>query len=201
LAAPLLLGVDQSWWPGAKTALIAFAAFVALIAFAAFILRKPGLLIKWVEVFSRIFPQKFQKALRDFFLSGAYSFHILRQPRIIASLVLFSFFFVGVQALSNYFVFLAFGWRLSFWAALIVLLTLQVVSIPPSALGKIGIFEYMVILALSIYGVEKEEALGYAVLLHLVVYLPKIMMGFCFIARGRSTKRPPPAETGGLEIK
>ena len=87
---------------------------------------------------------------------------------------------MGAQALSNYFLFLAFGMGLSFWVALVVLLAVQVGNIPPSVPGKVGIFEYAVILALSVFGVTKGAALGYAVMLHVVAYFPKIMMGFWF---------------------
>ena len=181
LAVPLFVGVEQSWFPGTKTALISFIVLLAFVGFIAFVLWKPGLFLRAVEVFSRIFPQKFRKTLGDFFSSGTKSFQILKSPPIMGGLVLFTFFFVGLQVLSNYFVFLALGLKLSYWAALVVFLTLQVGSIPPSSPGKIGVFEVMVILALAVYGIEKAEALGYAVLLHLVVYVPKIVMGGWFV--------------------
>ncbi len=179
LSVPFFMAVEQEWWPGPKTALL---VLIALFALLAFLLWKPEFIIKSAQVFTKLLPGRFQKSLGDFFSSGVRSFQILKNPRIIGGLVLFSFFFVGLQALSNFLVFWALGMKLSFWAALMVLLTLQVVSLPPSSPGKIGIFEYLVILALSVYGIEKTEALGYAVLLHLVVYLPKIVIGFFFIA-------------------
>ena len=191
LAVPLFVGVEQSWFPGTKTALISFIVLLAFVGFIAFVLWKPQLsfprkreshvFVKLAEMFSRIFPQKFRKTLGDFFSSGTKSFQILKSPPIMGGLVLFTFFFVGLQVLSNYFVFLALGLKLSYWAALVVFLTLQVGSIPPSSPGKIGVFEVMVILALAVYGIEKAEALGYAVLLHLVVYVPKIVMGGWFV--------------------
>jgi uncharacterized membrane protein YbhN (UPF0104 family) len=48
--------------------------------------------------------------------------------------------------------------------------------------GKIGIFEYMVILGLSLFTIDKADAMGYALMLHVVSYLPKIILGFIFMA-------------------
>lgn len=188
LAIPFFLGIDQEWWPGTNTVLLALVAFVALMTLIAFVAFKPELFIRIARVISRIFPQRFRKTLGDFFSSGVESFQVLKKPVVLGGLLGFSFAFVGIQALSNYFVFLALGLKLSFWAALIVLLTLQVVSIPPSSPGKLGVFEVMVILALAVYGIGKTEALGYAVLLHVVVYAPKIIMGFWFIAKKKARK-------------
>lgn len=53
---------------------------------------------------------------------------------------------------------------------------------PPSVPGKIGVFEYAVILALSLFDISKSQALSYGIMLHLVAYLPKILMGLIFIS-------------------
>jgi len=65
---------------------------------------------------------------------------------------------------------------------MVLLLIVQAGNAPPSVPGKIGIFEYMVILGLSFFGIEKADAMGYALMLHVVSYLPKIILGFIFMA-------------------
>jgi len=59
-------------------------------------------------------------------------------------------------------------------------LAAQAGALPPSVPGRIGIFEYAVILALSAFGIAKNDALSYALMLHVVAYLPKILIGFFF---------------------
>jgi len=66
-------------------------------------------------------------------------------------------------------------------AALFVLLVRQLGEIPPAAPGKIGIFEYTVIVALAAFGIARTPALSYAVMLHLVAQVPKIILGGAFV--------------------
>jgi len=50
-------------------------------------------------------------------------------------------------------------------------------TILPSSLLHIGVFHYLCILTLAIFGVEQHAALTYALLLHAVVYLPTVVGG------------------------
>ncbi len=80
--------------------------------------------------------------------------------------------------ITNYLVFVAIGLAVPIWAALLILVVTQVgAAVIPSAPGQVGVFHYLAVLSLSVFSVEKEVALGYAVLLHLVVYLPMMLMG------------------------
>jgi hypothetical protein len=61
------------------------------------------------------------------------------------------------------------------------LVVLQVGTAVPSSPGRIGVFQYLVILALSIFAVDKNVALGYSIVLYLVVYVPVVLIGsYCF---------------------
>jgi len=57
------------------------------------------------------------------------------------------------------------------------LVVLQVGMAVPSSPGRIGVFQYLVILALSIFAVDKNVALGYSVVLYLVIYVPMVLIG------------------------
>jgi N-acetylglucosaminyldiphosphoundecaprenol N-acetyl-beta-D-mannosaminyltransferase len=74
--------------------------------------------------------------------------------------------------LVNYIIFFALGLSPSFTAALFLLVVLQVGIAVPSAPGKLGIFQYLCILALAPFGVGKSNALIYSVLLYLVAFGP-----------------------------
>ena len=62
-------------------------------------------------------------------------------------------------------------------AAFFVLIVLQVGTSVPSTPGKIGVFQYLAVLALAPFGVAREPALTYGVLLHVVGCGPVIMLG------------------------
>jgi len=70
-----------------------------------------------------------------------------------------------------------------------VLLAVQAGNIPPSVPGKLGVFEYAVVLALSVFGVSKGMALSYGIMLHIVAYLPKIVLGMVYISSSKVTAR------------
>ena len=92
-----------------------------------------------------------------------------------------------VAALTNYLLFLAFGLELPFVAAVFLLVLTQAGSVPPSLPGKIGIFNYLTVVGLGSYGIDRGTALGYSILLYAVALLPKVILGAAFVAARGST--------------
>jgi len=90
-----------------------------------------------------------------------------------------------LSVVTNYFLFLAVGLQLPPVAALFVLVVLQVGNVPPSLPANLGVFHYLVILALSFFAIDQSVALGYAWLLYSVALLPKIIIGTAIVARER----------------
>jgi hypothetical protein len=45
------------------------------------------------------------------------------------------------------------------------------------------VFHYLSVVTLGLFGVEKELALSYGVLLHLVTYLPPSLLGVVYLGR------------------
>ncbi len=146
-------------------------------------------LFKWGKSFSRILPLRLRDRFLGFFDRSLRAFAQLKSLRTLTVLSLWTLAIVGGQILSNYFLFRAFGLSLSIWVALFVLLALQVGAIPPSSPGKVGIFEYAVILSLGLFGVNKNVALSYGLVLHAVAYLPKILLGLVYFTKLDITPR------------
>ncbi len=64
------------------------------------------------------------------------------------------------------------------WSATIFLLVvLQIGTRVPALPANLGVFHYLVILALGVYGVNESAALAYAILLHLVVFILPALIG------------------------
>jgi hypothetical protein len=92
--------------------------------------------------------------------------------------------------LTNQLALLALDIHLDLSASLLLLLTLQagvtLVTVP----GRIGIFEYICILTLSLYGIDRATALSYGFLLHGIVFIPITLLGtISFFVLGLSGKR------------
>lgn len=159
------------------------ALFLCLLAAFLLVLFiwQPKTILKGINFLSRLLPLKLRQGFQSFFEKGIEAFGLLRSANILITIVSLTFAFIGIQVLTNFFLFKAFDLRLSFWVALVVLLAIQVANIPPSVPGKIGIFEYAVILSLSVFGIAKSQAFSYGIMLHLVAYVPKILLGFIFL--------------------
>ena len=67
---------------------------------------------------------------------------------------------------------LAMGLNLPYAAAILVMTVTSVVVVLPSSPGYIGVFHYFAVLTLvSVYGVDKSNALSYALIIHAFTYL------------------------------
>jgi uncharacterized membrane protein YbhN (UPF0104 family) len=118
-------------------------------------------------------------------LEGLFSgFSALKSPAACLAAVLLSLLIVALAASTNYVLFLAFGLPLPPLAALLLLVLLQVGSVPPSLPGKIGIFHYLTVVALGLFAVDRERALSYSIVLYAVALLPKLVLGAVYVALG-----------------
>ncbi len=110
----------------------------------------------------------------------------LREEKVLFSFSLWTLLIVFLGALANYLVFLAFDLRLSFLAALFLLVVLIVGVSVPSVPGRFGVFHYLTVISLAVFGVSKDLALVYGVVLHLITYLPPVLMGTYGLMRERT---------------
>ncbi|MEA3339292.1 MAG: lysylphosphatidylglycerol synthase transmembrane domain-containing protein [Chloroflexota bacterium] len=101
----------------------------------------------------------------------------LRDPRLAFVACLWSIIVWAVAAATNYLLFWAFDLTLSIGAALLLLVLLHVGIAPPSSPGRLGVFHALTVLGLAIFGIDRSSALAYATVLHLIVYLPQIVLG------------------------
>jgi uncharacterized membrane protein YbhN (UPF0104 family) len=101
----------------------------------------------------------------------------LRRPRAALTACAWSAVIWTLAAVTNYVLFSAFRLSLPIGAALLLLTLLHVGVAPPSSPTKLGIFHSLAILALEAFGVERSLGLAYATVLHLIVYLPQVVLG------------------------
>lgn len=109
--------------------------------------------------------------------AGTQSFDVLRRWRRAVPLQLVFILVWSVAALANYFAFRALALPVPPVAAIVVLVVLQLGTAVPSAPGRIGVFQYLCLLALQPFGVDQSHALTYGILLHGVTYGPPVVAG------------------------
>jgi uncharacterized protein (TIRG00374 family) len=59
----------------------------------------------------------------------------------------------------------------------VALVVLQAGSVPPSLPGRLGIYNYLTVLTLGLYGVNRAQAAPYSIALYLTAYMPKLLLG------------------------
>ncbi len=154
---------------------------VAAIIPILFLASQEELILRGVRTAGRFIPVLSNDWLVEQTRKGLASLRSIRDLSVASRVLAWTILAWILAILTNDLVLLAMGISVPMWAALLVLVVTQVgVAAIPSAPGQIGVFHYLVVLSLSVFAVDKEIALGYAVLLHLVVYLPMMLIGaFC----------------------
>jgi|GEM_PF-136247 len=89
----------------------------------------------------------------------------------------------ALMILTNLLAFWAFGLRLPWTAAPLLLAILNIGIIVPSSPGRIGVFHYLCVLTLGLYGVDPALALACGIVLHALVYVPIFVLGAYFLWR------------------
>lgn len=68
-------------------------------------------------------------------------------------------------------------------ATLVIMTTIFFSTIVPAAPSGLGTFEWVVVYFLTFFGVEHEAGFGFAVIIHLIFFLPSIVIAILFLPR------------------
>jgi uncharacterized membrane protein YbhN (UPF0104 family) len=129
-----------------------------------------------LERLTKYLPQRIQKYVSYPTHSVFSSLSILQDQRSLFGLSFWSVVIWGTALLTNHLTLLAIGINLPITSSLLILIGLQVGITLPSIPGRVGIFEYICVLALAVFSIERHKALGYGFLLHGVVFLPTTLI-------------------------
>ena len=88
-----------------------------------------------------------------------------------------------LMGLSNYFIFLTFGFDIPLDACFVLLVVVSILIMVPSTPGFLGVYHYGVVISLGIYGITDEEARACALVLHATQYIVVTLMGFYFLKK------------------
>ncbi len=72
---------------------------------------------------------------------------------------------------------------ISFWSAALLMAIVNLAILIPNAPGGFGLFEYVGVLLLMPFGISKELALGYMLVVHFVVWIPINLLGLYYMGR------------------
>jgi glycosyltransferase 2 family protein len=171
--------VPPEWAIRAGNVLLALSvAVTAVVFFAAY---WSDVCLRWLEWLGRFFPPRIRVFVLEYSQMAFNGFRAIRYWRINFSIWILSFSVLILSVCTNYFLFLSFDLALLPTAALFLLIVLQVGSAPPSLPGKIGVFCYLGVLALSFFAIDRSLALAYCMALYCVSVVPKIVLAVMMI--------------------
>lgn len=88
------------------------------------------------------------------------------------------------------------------WTIWLILFAGYAANFLPAVPGQVGVFEYACILALQPVGVQGEQALAFALILHMLIYAPPAILGpICTLLEGVSWSSLKGAQHGYLELE
>ena len=80
-------------------------------------------------------------------------------------------------------------YALPWYSSLVVLIFICISVAVPSSPGYIGTFHYLCQLALGLFGVPREQALTYAIILHAINTVPVMVLGLIFLSSQKLSLR------------
>lgn len=181
--AALLLAVAMPGWlraPGQALLLTGLAAVAVVLLFGI----RGDIAAAWLDTASRALPARIERWILPQLRDALGGLSALRS--LDASLALWGLSAAGVgfAVAVNYLLFVAFGLALPAIAALFLFVVLVVGNTAVSVPGNLGVFHYLTVVALGAYGVGRDLALAYAIVLYAVALLSKLVLGVIVMAAG-----------------
>ena len=154
-----------------------------LFLFLVFLAPKRGLLNSLIERTMRYIPLSKRLGLSQKISLALRSLEPLKDWRAMAGLLLLSSIVWALALSTNALTLAAMNMNPPLWVSALLLVVLQVGGSIPTSPARIGVFHYLCILTLSLVAVDRSRALGFALVLHLIVYAPMILLGTLFMWR------------------
>lgn len=163
-----------------------WGAVIFLAAVAVFLLMAamPQRSARWIGWFvDRLLPVRSRAPFHGFvdrFLGGLAS---LRSPADVIMVLVTSAVIWLLETGKYWFVMHAFPFEVSFFALMLMNGIVNLTTTLPSAPGYVGTFDAPGIALLEAYGVTREVAAGYTLVLHAALWLPITLLGAIYFAR------------------
>lgn len=140
-----------------------------------------GLPRLWLNLKLVRLPMSWIKRLENFFASVSAGLSMLKSTRHLFQVFLLSILAWLAQAGTILVLNKAFDLKVPLWAAFVVMVINTIALTIPITPGNLGTFQVACTFALSIFGVPKEQAFSFSVVLYIIDLLPPILLGTYFL--------------------
>jgi hypothetical protein len=159
------------------------AGALVFLAGLFFLARREEKTLNWVYRTAALLPGRIREKVENLAGNVFQGFRVVAGRRLLYAAAFIAGMW-SLVSLAAYLVMGAFGLALPIQAAVMVTVFTAFGKIIPSSPGAIGTFHYLVILVLGAFGVGKETALAYAIVLHALSFLMEIFLGIALLLAG-----------------
>lgn len=173
--------VDLPSWARVPSMLLALGvgSVAAVLVVAA---KRRGSAMRLVDMALRLAPARVRPRLTEMVHNALDAFAVLAHPRLAPQLAAWSVATWLLVGLSVYIATQAFGLHIGFAGALFLLVATTFGFFVPSSPGAFGVYHAIVVTTLTgVFAVNRNDAVSYALIVHLVFYLPPIFIGMAFL--------------------
>jgi uncharacterized protein (TIRG00374 family) len=166
--------------------LMLICVVAGLVALAVFTYFSQPIVVWFENLFEglRFVPKNLKRIFLSLLKNLAASLQILRDPKELALIVLWTGALWFTISLPTYLVLSAFGLPLSFSDALFIMGWAVVGSLVPTPGGAAGAFHATTAAALIFMNVNRSDAAATAIVMHLVYFAPAVAFGFYYFLHG-----------------
>lgn len=145
----------------------------------------PAPMLRFGErVFRAVLPSRFAEIAVKIARNIVDGLSVLRSPRQFLLVLFWSFVVWGLNSASYLLAFASFHLDSLPLSAALVLQGIVVLGVAiPSAPGFVGVFQLACVAALGVYGIDRAEAGGFAIALHLGWFIPITVLGILALLR------------------
>jgi uncharacterized protein (TIRG00374 family) len=157
------------WWRNPGQALLVTSVLVILAM--GFLVVSRRHLYRLLDRLEQRWPFNRGRSILNMARSFLQSLDVAANPIVLMALLALSIAIWILYAAVNYIMLAGVGGPVSWLAALFLLVVLMLGIAVPSSPGRVGVYHYLVVQALAVFGVEQATAVSYAILLHIITIL------------------------------
>lgn len=168
-----------------RSGILILLATLGLFAVMALMVVRRELALRIITPLIRMLPERHAgtvNRLIDHFIKGL---RIVADPALFLYAAVLSIVIWLVDVAAIYLLFLAFGLNLPVAAAFVLMIILIIGIAIPAAPGFIGNWHYFCILGLALFGIQKTDALTFAIVYHVLSIGIVIILGLIFLPFNR----------------
>lgn len=166
-----------------SVATVAAAIFIPAITVFFLLAAQPNLLRRITQWVIKLLPGKLGDIVAGLSEDIIHGLESLRSPINLLGAIITSYLTWAVEAFVYWMVMWAFGLELGYPVALLVVGTVNLAGLIPASPGQVGVYEFFVSTVLIAVGIAQNTALAYAIVVHIVIWLPVTVVGFILLVR------------------